>query len=95
MNKTVKQIALFMLIGLILMAIFQINQKDGETNNINYSDFMKRVQNKQVTRVVIENNKKISNYIFFVILKIVIFHNNDDLSLLTLNPAFLYKPIAI
>ena len=62
MNKTAKQIALIMLIGLIIVAIFQINQGDKDKKSINYSDFMLKVANKEIARVSIENNKKIIGY---------------------------------
>jgi len=62
MNKTVKQIALFLLIGLLILAIFQVNQS-GKTNKfINYSDFIKKVENKEVGKITIENNRKIIGY---------------------------------
>ncbi|PKL35062.1 MAG: cell division protein FtsH [Spirochaetae bacterium HGW-Spirochaetae-1] len=62
MNKTVKQIALFLLIGMLILAIFQVNQS-GKTNKfINYSDFIKKVENKEVGKITIENNRKIIGY---------------------------------
>ncbi len=62
MNKTAKQIALLLLIGLILIAIFQLNQSDKGNKTLNYSDFMTKVANKEISRVTIENNKKINGY---------------------------------
>ena len=62
MNKTVKQIALFMLIGLLILAIFQVNQSTGNHKFINYSDFIKKVNNQEVGKVTIENNRKITGY---------------------------------
>lgn len=62
MNKTAKQIALIMLIGLIIVAIFQINQGDKDKKVISYSDFMLKVANKEIARVSIENNKKIIGF---------------------------------
>ncbi|MBP7736019.1 MAG: ATP-dependent zinc metalloprotease FtsH [Spirochaetes bacterium] len=62
MNKTAKQIALLLLIGLILIAIFQLNQTDKDKKTLNYSDFMVKVANKEIARVAIENNKKIIGY---------------------------------
>ncbi len=62
MNKTAKQIALIMLIGLIIVAIFQMNQGDKDKKSISYSDFMLKVANREIARVSIENNKKIIGY---------------------------------
>lgn len=62
MNKTAKQIALLLLIGLILIAIFQLNQSDRDKKIISYSDFMTKAANKDISRVTIENNKKIIGY---------------------------------
>jgi len=62
MNKTAKQIALLLLIGLILIAIFQLNQTDKDKKLLSYSEFMVKVANKDVSRVTIENNKKIIGY---------------------------------
>ncbi len=59
MNKTIKQIALFLLIGLIILAITQVSQKGVDTRIINYSDFMNKVKDKKIFKVVIEDNKKI------------------------------------
>jgi cell division protease FtsH len=62
MNKTAKQIALLLLIGLIIIAIFQLNQTDKDKKVLSYSDFMQKVASKEISRVTIENNKKISGY---------------------------------
>ncbi|HPV40630.1 MAG TPA: ATP-dependent zinc metalloprotease FtsH [Spirochaetota bacterium] len=62
MNKTAKQIALLLLIGLILIAIFQLNQTDKDKKLLSYSEFMVKVANKDISRVTIENNKKIIGY---------------------------------
>ena len=62
MNKTVKQIALFMLIGLIILAITQVNQKKTDHKILNYSDFILQVKEKKIGKVIIENNKKIFGY---------------------------------
>ena len=51
-----------MLIGLIIVAIFQINQGDKDKKVISYSDFMLKVANKEIARVSIENNKKIFGF---------------------------------
>jgi cell division protease FtsH len=62
MNKTAKQIALLMLIGLIIIAIFQLNQTDRDKKVLSYSDFMLKVANKEISRISIENNKKIIGF---------------------------------
>jgi cell division protease FtsH len=62
MNKTVKQVALFLLVGLLMLAIFQVNQSGGNHKYINYSDFIKKVVNKEIGKVVIENDRKITGY---------------------------------
>ncbi len=62
MNKTVKQFALFILIGLLVLAIFQVNQSDGKSKYINYSDFIKKAKNQEVAKVTIENERKIIGY---------------------------------
>ncbi len=62
MNKTAKQIALLLLIGLILIAIFQLNQGDKDKKELSYSEFMVKVANKDISRVTIENNKKIIGF---------------------------------
>jgi cell division protease FtsH len=59
MNKTFKQIALFLLIGLLILAIFQMNQGGEENRYINYTDFIAKVNNRDVDRITIENGKKI------------------------------------
>ena len=62
MNKTTKQIALLMLIALIIIAIFQLNQPEREKKTISYSEFLLKVSNKEIARVTIENNKKIFGF---------------------------------
>jgi len=62
MNKTVKQIALFLLIGLVILLIFNLNQGGKDNKMLNYSLFIQKVENKKVARVVIEDNKKIFGY---------------------------------
>jgi len=64
MNKTVKQIALFMLIGLIILMIFQVNQNGGDNKSLSYSEFLSRVSDKKVARIVIENEKKVYGYYY-------------------------------
>ncbi len=62
MNKTLKQIALFMLIGLIILAISQVNQKGVDPKTVNYSDFLQKVKDKKISKIVIEDNKKIYGF---------------------------------
>jgi cell division protease FtsH len=62
MNKTFKQIALFMLIGLIILGISQVNQKGFDPRGLNYSDFVLKVKDKKVFKVLIEENKKIYGF---------------------------------
>ena len=62
MNKTAKQIALLLLIGLIIIAIFQLNQTDKDKKTLSYSEFLQKVSAKEISRVTIENNKKILGY---------------------------------
>ncbi len=57
MNKTAKQIALMLLVGLIIIFIFQLNQTDKEKKYLNYSDFIQKVGSKEIGRVLIENKK--------------------------------------
>ncbi len=63
MNKTVKQIALFLLIAVLVMLIFQVYQGDDNKKYINYSEFLEMVSDKQIARVKIENKKKISGHL--------------------------------
>lgn len=62
MNKTVKQIALIMFIGLLVIAFFQFSQSGEKPKYINYSDFIKKIGNGEIGKVVIENNRKIYGY---------------------------------
>ena len=62
MNKTAKQIALLLLIGLIIIAIFQLSQSGSDKKVLSYSDFMLKVAGKEISRVSIENNKKITGF---------------------------------
>ena len=63
MNKSLKQIALFLLIGLIILAIFQLNQKGDTNKDITYTEFLLRVKNHEVDRVIIENNRRVVGYL--------------------------------
>ena len=63
MNKSVKQVAMVLLIGLLVLAVFQFNQTGGgKDKTINYSDFVNKVTNKEVGKVIIENNRKIIGF---------------------------------
>ncbi len=62
MNKPVKQIALLLLIGLIIVAIFQLSQDGKEKKILNYSEFLRKVESGQISKTVIENNKKIYGF---------------------------------
>ncbi|MBN1498049.1 MAG: ATP-dependent zinc metalloprotease FtsH [Spirochaetes bacterium] len=62
MNKTAKQIALLLLIGLLIIAIFRLNQTGGEKKTLSYSEFLQKVSAREISRVTIENNKKILGY---------------------------------
>src|SRR4030067_2026190 len=57
MNKSAKQIALLLLIGLIIILVFQLNQGDKDKKYLNYSDFIQKVSAKEISRIVIDNNK--------------------------------------
>ena len=61
MNKSVKQVALFILIGLLVLAIFKVQQSD-DNKFINYSDFVKKAKNNEIAKVIIENDRKIFGY---------------------------------
>ncbi len=62
MNKTAKQIALIMLIFILVLAIFRLKQPEEENRTIQYSEFIKRVKNKEIDKVTIENSKRILVY---------------------------------
>jgi cell division protease FtsH len=57
MNKSAKQIALLLLIGLIILLTYNLYQGDKDKKYLNYSDFMQKVESKDISRVVIENKK--------------------------------------
>ena len=62
MNKTAKQIALMLLIGLIIIFIFQLNQTDKDKKYLNYSDFIHKVGSREIGKVIIENKKILGYY---------------------------------
>lgn len=59
MNKAFKQVALFLFIGVILLAIFQLNQPGRKDTFITYSEFIIQVEKGNVSKIIIENEKKI------------------------------------
>ncbi len=59
MNKTTKQIAFFMLLGLIILAIFKINDNGTTKAQLDYSVFLEKVKNSEVSKVRIDNEKRI------------------------------------
>ncbi|MCL1911874.1 MAG: ATP-dependent zinc metalloprotease FtsH, partial [Leptospirales bacterium] len=62
MNKTVKQIALLLIVGLLILAVLQFNNSGSKAKSISYSDFIKFVNEKKIGKVIIENNRKIFGY---------------------------------
>ncbi len=60
MNKVTKQIAFFLLIGLIVMAIFRMNDTGNEKVALDYSVFLEKVKNSEISKVRVDNGKKIS-----------------------------------
>lgn len=59
MNKATKQIAFFLLIGLIVMAIFKLSETGAEKVNLDYSVFLDKAKNNEIAKVRIDNGKKI------------------------------------
>jgi cell division protease FtsH len=60
MNKVTKQIAFFLLVGLILMAIFRMSDTGNNKVTLDYSVFIEKAKNGEISKVRIDNNKKIS-----------------------------------
>jgi cell division protease FtsH len=60
MNKVTKQIAFFLLIGLIIMAIFKLSDTGAEKVNLDYSVFLDKVKNNEIAKVRVDNGKKIA-----------------------------------
>lgn len=60
MNKTTKQIALFLLIAVIIMAIFRLSETGNNKVNLDYSVFIEKIKNNEVLKVRIDNGKKIA-----------------------------------
>ncbi len=59
MNKTTKQIAFFLLLGLIILAIFRINDSGSAKAQLDYSVFLEKVKNSEVSKVRIDSEKRI------------------------------------
>jgi len=59
MNKSTKQIALLLMIGLIFMAIFSLRDTGKNKVVLDYSIFLEKVKNNEISKVKIENSKKI------------------------------------
>lgn len=64
MNKGFRQVALIILIGLIVLTIFRMNQDTDEPPFIDYSTFMEKVKSGDIKSVVVEGETKI--YGFYV-----------------------------
>jgi len=60
MNKVTKQIAFFLLVGLIIMAIFRMSDTGNNKVTLDYSVFIEKAKNGEISKVRIDNNKKIS-----------------------------------
>lgn len=60
MNKVTKQIAFFLLVGLIIMAIFRMSDTGNNKVTLDYSVFIEKTKNGEISKVRIDNNKKIS-----------------------------------
>lgn len=60
MNKVTKQIAFFLLVGLIIMAIFRMSDTGNNKVTLDYSVFIEKARNGEISKVRIDNNKKIS-----------------------------------
>ncbi len=60
MNRVTKQIAFFLLIGLLITAIFRMNEPSHEKVTLDYSVFLEKVNNDEVAKVKIESQKQIS-----------------------------------
>ncbi len=59
MNKSTKQIALILMIGLIFMAIFSLKNTGNNKVTLDYSIFLEKVQSNEILKVKIENSSKI------------------------------------
>lgn len=59
MNKVTKQIAFFLLVGLIIMAIFRMSDSGSSKVTLDYSVFIEKARNGEIAKVRIDNNKKI------------------------------------
>ena len=62
MNKTAKQIAFFLLIALIIMTMFKLNDQGAGRVNLDYTVFIEKIKNGEVAKVKIENRKIYGRY---------------------------------
>ncbi len=60
MNKVTKQIAFFLLVGLIFIAIFKLGDTGTDKVTLDYSVFLEKVKNSEVAKVRIDNERKIA-----------------------------------
>ncbi|MBE9610147.1 ATP-dependent zinc metalloprotease FtsH [Chitinilyticum piscinae] len=57
MNNLGKNIAIWLIIGLVLMTVFnQMTKRQAQTNSVAYSQFMQEVENEQIAQVSIEGS---------------------------------------
>ena len=57
MNNTVKNIAIWLVVALVLMTVFsQMTARQADNSAIEYSQFIEEVKQGQVERVTIEGN---------------------------------------
>ena len=57
MNNLFKNLAIWMVIGLVLMTVFnQFNNRQVAQSSVEYSQFIEEVRQQQITKVVIEGN---------------------------------------
>ncbi len=60
MNKGTKQIAFILLIGLIIVAIFKMNETGTDKVILDYSVFLEKVKNNEISKVRVDNGKTIA-----------------------------------
>ncbi len=86
MNKVTKQIAFFLLIALIIMAIFRMSDSGNNKVTLDYSVFIEKAKNGEISRVRIDNNKKISGKYKNSEVKVNSQSGNDGYDFVTLIP---------
>ena len=59
MNKSLKQISLIMLIGVLVMVIFFGNDQRQEPKTIRYAKFLEEIKAKKIAKLTIINDNKI------------------------------------